>query len=833
MTVINPKILRWFEGRGIDPETVARTGIYSGRRLSTGVVEPDPEGEIIVFPTVRNGSVVAEKYRAAHKTFWQKAGGLRSFYNADILSDPALRSGDVALIITEGEPDWLTALQCGFPHAVSVPDGAPPERLNAQDESLELPEHDTKFSYIMLDWDRLKLVKRIILAVDNDAPGKRLAEELVRRLGRIRCYWVEYPEGCKDLNDVLQTHGQSEVVKVLNSARPYPVNGLYALSEFPPEPAFDPRSTGWARLDEYIKVFYPCFMVVTGFAGAGKALALDTPIPIPSGWTTMGDLRVGDEVYDEQGRVCHVINVTPPMLGRPCYRIRFDDGVEIVADAEHQWLTATEKARNSQRNRRYRRNGRQTLLHGGNDQSHKQTHPSVITTEKISKSIILNNRHNHQIKRCSPICGADRDFVVHPYMLGAWLGDGTSSNGTITCFDFPILDYIKGLGYRLTKQKTPGRYNVTNLIYDLRELGLLNNKHVPPQYLRAPVELRLELLRGLMDTDGCCLTKGSCEFTTTNRRIAEAALDLILGLGMRAVLKEGAAKLRGHTIGPKYRISFTPNCVAFHLPRKFERQRISGSKKVGRMIVDCFPVESVPVRCIQVDSPSSLFLCSKSYIPTHNSTWTNQLVAQLAVAHGWHTAIASYEMRLDPYVTDTLRSVWLQKPKHEWTREDIENANVWIEENFMFISPSHDDERHDIEWLIERAEAAVIRHGIRVLVIDPWNEIEHARARGEHVTDYTGRAIQALKRFGRDFDCLVIVVAHPTKEGARKKPEDLSLYDVSDSAHFANKADLGVVMIRQEGLTRVLIRKVRVQPDTGKPGDSDLVYDQALRIFSQ
>src|SRR5689334_23274902 len=128
MTVINPKVLKWFEGRGIEPETVANTGIYSGTRQGTGEVVADPQGEIIVFPFIRNGHVVGEKYRGAHKKFWQKPGGTKTFYNADVLSDPALRNGSASLIITEGEPDLLTALQCGFPHTVSVPDGAPPER---------------------------------------------------------------------------------------------------------------------------------------------------------------------------------------------------------------------------------------------------------------------------------------------------------------------------------------------------------------------------------------------------------------------------------------------------------------------------------------------------------------------------------------------------------------------------------------------------------------------------------------------------------------------------------------------------------------------------------
>lgn len=488
MTVINPRILKWFEGRGIEAETVARTGTYSGSRLPSGEVVADPAGEIIVFPSIRDGKIVAEKYRAAHKTFWQKPGGIKTFLNSDVLSDPALISGQANLVITEGEPDWLTAIQCGFPHTVSVPDGAPPEKAHQEPEEA-FPDNDHKFSYVAYDWERLKRIKRITLAVDNDGPGKRLAEELVRRLGRVRCYWVEYPDGSKDLNEVLQKHGPEEVSRVLNSAKPYPVNGLYSLSEFPPEPPLDPLSTGWGRLDDLIRVFYPGLMVVTGFANAGK------------------------------------------------------------------------------------------------------------------------------------------------------------------------------------------------------------------------------------------------------------------------------------------------------------------------------------------------------------STWANQLVANLALQHGWRSAIASFEMRLDPYVTDTLRASFLGKPKYTWSVEDRERADAWIDKNFLFISPPPSDESsHDIDWLIERAEAAVIRHGIRCLLIDPWNEIEHTPRRREQLTDYTGRMVRLLKRFGRNFDCMVIVVAHPTKRAAEKSADKLSLYDVSDSSHFANKADLGVVICRvagAENLSKIISAKVRYQPDTGRLGDIDLSFDPGLRLFAQ
>src|SRR5438034_22325 len=118
-TVLGAKGVQAFERRGLDPENVARFGIYTAKRIehedrSTEIV-PDENGNIIVFPTIENGIVVNEKYRAPGKKFWQRDGGRRTFWNSDVLDDPALIDGRHALIITEGELDALSALDCGFP----------------------------------------------------------------------------------------------------------------------------------------------------------------------------------------------------------------------------------------------------------------------------------------------------------------------------------------------------------------------------------------------------------------------------------------------------------------------------------------------------------------------------------------------------------------------------------------------------------------------------------------------------------------------------------------------------------------------------------------------
>jgi twinkle protein len=126
---INPQAVEWLQARAIDPETASRMGIYTAGRGSDGEPRPDPAGNILVFPYVDGGSEVNAKYRTlGEKRFWQRKDARKTFFNADILDDPALERGDHALVITEGELDALAAIQSGFPFTVSVPDGAPSAR---------------------------------------------------------------------------------------------------------------------------------------------------------------------------------------------------------------------------------------------------------------------------------------------------------------------------------------------------------------------------------------------------------------------------------------------------------------------------------------------------------------------------------------------------------------------------------------------------------------------------------------------------------------------------------------------------------------------------------
>ncbi len=350
----------------------------------------------------------------------------------------------------------------------------------------------------------------------------------------------------------------------------------------------------------------------------GKALALDTPIPTPLGWRTMGELEPGDPVFDETGAPTSVVAVTPAMLDRPCREVTFSDGTKIVADADHQWVTSDKYGRTK---------GRSML--------------EVRTTDEIARSVRVNGELNHQVPLAAPAQYPPRlDLPIEPYTLGAWLGDGTTTAAAITSVDDEILEQISGDGYPVrrlryaphlysigatgrTRDAATGRYARNGTLSSkLRDLGLRDGKYVPRPYLEASVGQRLALLQGLMDTDGYVDdVAGRCEFTSINERLADAVVELAASLGFRPIKTEGRATLAGVDKGPKYRVKFTPDRPVFRLTRKLARQKPATARFHRFRSIDVVrEVASVPVRCIQVASPRGVFLASRSFIPTHNSS---------------------------------------------------------------------------------------------------------------------------------------------------------------------------------------------------------------------
>jgi deoxycytidine triphosphate deaminase len=351
----------------------------------------------------------------------------------------------------------------------------------------------------------------------------------------------------------------------------------------------------------------------------GKALAIDTPVPSPRGWRPMGDLKVGEEVFDELGRPTRVVAATPTMVNRPCAEVIFSDGQSIVADLAHLWLT-TSKAE--------RRRGRAG---------------TVRTTREIAASLRAGKEWNHHVQLAAAVEYPEQPLPIDPYVLGIWLGDGTKKTAEITVGqgDEQILEEISRAGYAVWHASGHRAFRIGGLSHGhvgrgrdfmsgqftsdgsltsaFREMGLLDNKHVPEMYLRASVAQRLALLQGLMDSDGYIDETGRCEFINTNERLSDAAVELAAGLGLRPTKRKKRVTLYGVEQAPGYQVKFSPRFSVFRLQRKAARIRTDRSHEF-RAIVDVRVCEPRPVRCIQVANPTGLFLAGPAFIPTHNSS---------------------------------------------------------------------------------------------------------------------------------------------------------------------------------------------------------------------
>lgn len=256
-------VVDWFSSRGICLSIIQENKINYGP-----VWMPSVEMEVnaIQFPYFKNSQVVNIKYRDGKKNFRQAKGAEKCFYRFDFIGDP--------LIITEGEIDALSFVEAGYHKSVSCPDGAPPE--NAK-------HYGTKFDFLKSAENKLKDIKKIILSVDNDRPGKILEEELARRLGKERCWRVTYPEGCKDGNDVLVKFGKDSLKQVIENATPFPIDGLFCAEDLREE-VIDlyengqetGLSTGWKCVDKLYTVRPGEMTIVTGIPGSGKSNFVDS-----------------------------------------------------------------------------------------------------------------------------------------------------------------------------------------------------------------------------------------------------------------------------------------------------------------------------------------------------------------------------------------------------------------------------------------------------------------------------------------------------------------------------------------------------------------------------
>ena len=345
----------------------------------------------------------------------------------------------------------------------------------------------------------------------------------------------------------------------------------------------------------------------------GKQLALDTPIPTPAGFTAMGDLKVGDTVFDENGKPCHVMAKSEVDDTEQAYKLTFRDGSSIIAGERHLWNC--------------------DYIYG------KPRSVLWTTGEIFRRTQAFRDRHRDDPKEArrsliripvaAPLKIPDTDLPVDPYLYGYWLGNGNAMKPEITVRDEDVEDIISFIPYQLHNrypQKCGGSevLNYTELKPIL--LKSFRDKAIRAEYLRASEEQRWALLQGLMDSDGCVgERKGQSVYVTTIRELAETVRELLWSLGIKNAVKAEPSTRCGWPTGEiLYVIRFTTfsDQPTTRLVRKAVRQRIR-MKQTRSNFHYLESIEAVdhPVQmqCIQVDSLSHQYLAGRSMVPTHNS----------------------------------------------------------------------------------------------------------------------------------------------------------------------------------------------------------------------
>lgn len=338
-----------------------------------------------------------------------------------------------------------------------------------------------------------------------------------------------------------------------------------------------------------------------------KGLPLDTEIPTLEGWSTIKDVQEGDTIFDKDGNPTKILHKSE-VHHNPCYKITFDNGDTIVADHEHRWEISFSTSKSSKYHGEYK--------------------TQVMTTEEIATYLdsISEKRTSYNIPRIvnpKPIKLENKELPIDPYVLGCWLGDGSKQCGAITNETNNVLEEIQRRGYALgddisSEGSTP-TYTILGIYGKLKKLNLINNKHIPIIYQRASYEQRLDLLRGLMDTDGYYNSK-------RKRFVMETSQDwqcydfikLLASLGIKATKFDIIKKLNGKEFHA-YSINFSTRGLNPFLMRNQDIVYPTRDACTYRNIDKVELVETVPTQCLEVDSPSHTFLCTDKMIVTHNT----------------------------------------------------------------------------------------------------------------------------------------------------------------------------------------------------------------------
>ena len=334
-----------------------------------------------------------------------------------------------------------------------------------------------------------------------------------------------------------------------------------------------------------------------------KGLCIETPIFTTKGFKLLKDITKSDIIFDKDGNETKILNISDVHYN-PCYKIKFDNGEEIIADHEHRWLISFHRSKGKFKDRVLNTVELKEALEVYKEKNNNYFLPKIINAKP------LNTEYNE-------------DLPIDPYILGYWLGDGTSAAGSVTAMNQDFWKEVIKRGYTYGehiggKDKCEMR-TIFGLSTELRNLNLLNNKHIPDLYLLASYEQRLDLLRGFMDADGYYNpTRKRFVMATTREKQADYLIGLLSTLGVKPT-KIYAKKYCNKKEFDGWDVTFTMKDNPFLIRNQDKIEYPKTDKASFRVIKSVELIETIPTKCLEVDSPSHTFLAGYGLLPTHNT----------------------------------------------------------------------------------------------------------------------------------------------------------------------------------------------------------------------
>lgn len=528
---------------------------------------------------------------------------------------------------------------------------------------------------------------------------------------------------------------------------------------------FTPYNEKYARFDRQLKEHQKTgvkFLVankkciLADSMGLGKLEPISAKIPTPNGYKLMGDIKPGDKVFGSDGKPCDVLEVFPHK-NKEIYEVSFSDGTKCECGLEHLWIVRT--ANNVRRNQGWQVKSLADMIKTGFEWSNGQS---------------TYHAYKYEIPVTEPVIYEEKKHYIHPYILGMCIGDGNVCNHTINIsipdFEMESVDNISKLlheNYYLSEDRSTNcpRYRIIQKIrkqkndytQEINRLGLNvhgNYKFIPDEYKFDSIENRIELLKGLMDSDGCIRGGNKMSYYTNSEKLANDVAELVFSLGGIARLhhydrvKNGINKREYHVV---IQTKFNP----FKLSRKANKYKPTFKKYCIKKITGAKYLRNEDAQCIKVNSFNNSYLTSDRYIVTHNTT-----TATVA-------ALAAGCKKILVITTASLKSTWKREISYFEDQSEIVTVSgtKWDEETGKFTVINYDIVQNYYEIPYENEYKTEIIYGkngetqelkVPVMIKDKkTGQMVNKKVKSRKKKDIK-KALENSPLFTSNFDCVII-----------------------------------------------------------------------------